>query len=142
RFEIDDAVVPILEQKREVLERRVNAGETLLRPFQERSERRLRDDRLGKADLQNDQERREEEQQQPDIRHHHRPAKPGAAVMPVVGDCVAHARSRIVLGTSQDRYTSSSHSTVSFAVRRRFCALTWMIAPLCKRTRYSDESPK
>ena len=38
----------------------------------------------------------------------------------------------MVLATSQDRYTSSSHSTVSLAVRRRFCALTCRIAPLCK----------
>ena len=54
----------------------------------------------------------------------------------------AHERSRIVLPTSQDRNTSSSHSTVSFAERRRFCALTCRTAPLRVRTRYSDWSPK
>ncbi len=48
---------------------------------------------------------------------------------------VAHERSRIVLPTSQDRNTSSSHSTVSFAERRRFWALTCTMAPLLVTTR-------
>ena len=47
----------------------------------------------------------------------------------------AHERSRIVLPTSQDRNTSSSHSTVSFAERRRFCALTWSDRAALQRAR-------
>src|SRR5262249_42423787 len=112
-------------------------------PLDQRGERRLGDDRIGEADLHDDQERCEEEDQKPGIGHEHHPAQPALAVRAVCpGGLLAHERSRIVLETSHERYTSSSHSTVSFEERRRFCALTCRIAPLCRRTRYSDWSPK
>ena len=42
----------------------------------------------------------------------------------------SHVRRRIVLATSHDKNTSSSHSTVGLALRRMFCALTCSTAPL------------
>jgi hypothetical protein len=50
--------------------------EPVLAPLQQRRERRLRDDRVREADLQDDQEWRQEEQQQPEVRECHRALEP------------------------------------------------------------------
>ena len=83
----------------------------------------------------------EEEQEQPDIGERDRPLQPALRAPPSV------VVSSLILAQQdgarhvQDRYTSSSHSTVRLAERRRFWALTWTTAPLGNRTRYSDWSP-
>ena len=125
--EIDDPVVAILEQEGVVLQGGVQALHAIRAALEQRREGRLRDHRIGEADLQDDQERRQEEQQQPQVRHRGRPPQPGEVVS--LGDGGGHARNRMVLATSHERYTSSSHSTVRRAVRLRFCALT------CSRSR-------
>ena len=138
RREIDGCVVIVFEQEQVVVERGPDPFEPLPTPFQQRGKRRLCHDRISEADLEDDHERGEKEHQQPQVRQHDRPAQPALALRARVGGFVAHERNRIVLETSHDRYTSSSHSTVSFAERRRFCALTCSTAPLCSHTRYSD----